>query len=221
MTQIPKIHTKPFYFSVEGQCEELYLNKLQELINNATDYFYKVNFTKRRNKNPQKSLRNFSAIEKGSKVYCIYDYEGIQNDSEFKNLLKLMKNSSHNKNPFVCAYSNLCFELWIILHKKNCNKALAQKCDYLPIINTAYEKKFESLSDLKKEENFRELLESITLEDVLRAIKRGKEIMDNCKKNYHFQECSGHIYYKENPSLSIWECVNTILEECKEEDKSK
>lgn len=218
MTQLPKIHTKPFYFSIEGQCEELYLNKLQELINNATDYFYKVNFAKRINKNPQKSLRNFSKIKKGCKIYCIYDYEGIQNDAEFRSLLKLIKNSPKSQNPFVCAYSNLSFELWIILHKQDYKKKCSGKHDYLPIINTAYKKDFESLNDLKKEKNFRELLETITLKDVLQAIKRSKEIMIGCENDNTPHNCNGHKYYQENPSLSIWECINTILEECKEKD---
>ena len=50
---------------------------------------------------------------------------------------------------------------------------------------------------------------------VLDAVKRSKDIMNqNLKKGYILQEYRGFTYYRENPSLSVWEVVEKILLDC-------
>ncbi len=54
-----------------------------------------------------------------------------------------------------------------------------------------------------------------TLEDVRSAIQRSKVIMQRNRTNGCVeQKYKGYSYYKENPSLSIWEVVEKILKDC-------
>ena len=56
---------------------------------------------------------------------------------------------------------------------------------------------------------------SLTLEHVRQAVKRSKAIMQkNSEKGYVLQQYKGYRYYRENPSLSVWEIIEKILHEC-------
>ena len=52
-------------------------------------------------------------------------------------------------------------------------------------------------------------------DDVIDAINRARKIMQRNQDNeyilYHYK---GYQYYKENPSLTAWEAIEKILEDC-------
>ena len=55
----------------------------------------------------------------------------------------------------------------------------------------------------------------MTIDDVKEAIKRAKDIMNKNNENGHtLENYKGYEFYKENPSLSIWEIIEKILYEC-------
>lgn len=71
------------------------------------------------------------------------------------------------------------------------------------------------MDDYKHENNFKRILNSLTLSDVIDAINRAKLIMQRNEQNgYVFQEYKGYKYYKENPSLDIWKVIEEILRDC-------
>ncbi len=71
------------------------------------------------------------------------------------------------------------------------------------------------MDEFKHEANFKRCLKKLTLGDVIEAVKRAKTIMDNNEKNgYTLYQYRGYSYYKENPSLMIWEIVEKILVDC-------
>lgn len=112
-------------------------------------------------------------------------------------------------------YSNFTFELWIILHKIDFNTPLNHRSQYFSFINRAYEEQFSNLDDYKRENNFKQVLKKLTIYDVKEAIKRAKDIMNKNKENgYNLENYKGYKFYKENPSLSIWEIIEKILYEC-------
>lgn len=82
-------------------------------------------------------------------------------------------------------------------------------------INKVFNEKFENLDHYKNENNFKRCLSKLNLDNVRLAIERSKTIMEikvangECEEQY-----KGFKYYKENPSLSIWKCVEEILYEC-------
>lgn len=218
-----KRKTKSIYnFSVEGQCEELYLKHLEKLIHESNQFPNEIIFFIKQEKSPKSYVKINKPLD-NSTVYHIFDYEGIDpNDkNKFEKTLNEIK-EANNILPSITynyAYSNICFELWIILHKKDCNKPMSYPKDYLSEINDAYHTKFESLKKYKEKKAFDKLLQSITLDNVKEAVQRSKTIMKNRKTVSTPINCNGYSYYKENPSLSIWECIDIILSECKTENK--
>ena len=91
---------------------------------------------------------------------------------------------------------------------------LTDKKQYLKYINEIFDEDFKSLDEYKEEKNFKRVVEQITLEDIINAIKRAEKIRDH-NKEYNKQIKYGkYIYYKENPDLEINESIEKILNDC-------
>lgn len=74
-------------------------------------------------------------------------------------------------------YSNFTFELWLILHKMDCFGSITHRKNYLNLINKAYGPTYLSLSEMKRENNFKEILKKIDINNILDAIKISESIM--------------------------------------------
>ena len=84
----------------------------------------------------------------------------------------------------------------------------------LKYINEIFDEDFKSLDEYKEEKNFKRVVEQITLEDIINAVKRAEKIRDH-NKEYNKQIKYGkYIYYKENPDLEINESIEKILNDC-------
>ena len=82
-------------------------------------------------------------------------------------------------------------------------------------LNRAYHEHFESMEEYKHEDNFKRCLGNLQLSDVIEAVRRAKAIMKrNQDSDYILHEYKGYKYYKENPSLAIWEVIEKIMKDC-------
>lgn len=63
----------------------------------------------------------------------------------------------------------------------------------------------------KEETNFKRLLNSLTLDDVINAISNAEKIEQQNMKDYNKISHCGYEYYRENPALSIHKYVKEIL----------
>ena len=82
-------------------------------------------------------------------------------------------------------------------------------------LNRAYGETFENLDQYKHEDNFKRILNKLTIENVREAIRRADKIMQNNRDvGYVQQQYKGYKYYKENPALSIGEQIEKIMKEC-------
>jgi hypothetical protein len=210
--------SKKFYISVEGYTEELYFKRLQSLISNQ-DARYRLSLNLKQNKSPKKFIKNMPLVE--AECFHIFDYESNSPEHKllFENTLKEISevNEKYSKKISCKAgYSNISFDLWILLHKVKFTSPVSNCNQYLPLINKAYNTNFESMNKYKQEENFKkQILSKITLADVLQAIKYAKEIrMANEQNAKEFHTIYGVKYYAGNPDLTIHECVEKMLEEC-------
>ena len=71
------------------------------------------------------------------------------------------------------------------------------------------------MDEYKHEANFKRCLGKLNLTNVIDAVNRSKKIMQKNKDNgYVLQQYKGYRYYKENPSLAIWETIENILKDC-------
>lgn len=213
-----KKSTTLYYFSVEGQTEKWYLQWLENLINNTESSVKKVSFKCEVEKRPTKYVKKLNVLEETT-IYHLFDYES--NDEEhtklFLGTLDELKKASTLKGVKYCSgYSNFTFDLWIILHMTDAFSSLSDRKQYLKLINRCFDENFESMDEYKKEANFKRCLSKMDLSNVLSAIERSKKIMEANKRNgYTYHKYNNYYYYKENPSLLVWEAVEKILIDCK------
>ena len=146
---------------------------------------------------------------------CLFDYINgnsffdlgiIPNEDEIKEIIRQMANI--HKQQLNSAF---IYDKWAIV---NFIEEFEDKKQYLKYINEIFDEDFKSLDEYKEEKNFKRVVEQITLEDIINAIKRAEKIRDH-NKEYNKQIKYGkYIYYKENPDLEINESIEKILNDC-------
>lgn len=209
-----------FYISVEGNVtEKLYFEHLKLLINSNQNSIYNLTLNCKKNKSPKNFIKNIPLVS--ACCFHIFDYESNspQHQLIFTRALKEMKeinDTYEGKIVYKAGYSNLSFDLWILLHKVKFKTFLSYPNQYLQHINSAYKTDFESMDKYKKEENFRkQILSKISLDDVINAINFAKEIKEyNELSSKQSKENYGFKYYLDNPDLNIHKCIEEILISC-------
>ena len=207
-----------YYFSVEGETERWYLEWLRGVINESPNAKYNVSLDCKIQKDPKKYVKGLTVVGEPRLVH-VFDRESEEtiHAEQFTTALRRMKEATKlgKRVTYQLGYSNFAFELWLVLHKTDCNGAKNHRKDYLDPINRAYGEKFENLDQFKHEDNFKRVLKKLSLDDVRDAIQRSKAIMQrNEDAGYTLREESGYKYYAENPSLSLWVHIEKILKEC-------
>lgn len=209
---------RTYYFSVEGETEHWYLDWLQKAINAAPNAKYKVKLDSKVEKNPVSRVKRMTILGK-TEITHIVDVESEEqmHVKQFRSALDQMRAAENmGKNvKYHLGYSNFTFELWMILHMSDCNGALTHRQQYLTHLNRAYGVNFEDLKQYEEERNFQKILDKLSLDHVVQAIRRSKAIMERCEeKGFKPQQYRKYKYYKENPSLSVWEQIERILQDC-------
>ena len=215
---IKRKSTLKYYFSVEGETEQWYLEWLQDQINNAAEAVSKVSFNKQIQKDPLKRAKSL-AITGKVEIWHLSDYESSEevHVEQFRETMDRMADTKSLKKQitYKFGYSNFTFDLWIILHKMDCRGSFSHRKQYITPINKAYDESFENMDEFKHEANFKRCLKKLTLRDVIEAVKRAKAIMEiNEQNGYTLHQYRGYSYYEENPSLMIWKIIEKILEDC-------
>jgi len=188
-------------------------------INAIDESVYKVSFDCSIQKNPLKRAKSLVITSK-TEVYHFSDYESdepihVKQFTETMDNLKKARELGKQIN-YKFGYSNLAFDLWIILHKSDCNGSITHRKNYINILNRAYGEHFVSMDEYKHEDNFKRCLRKLQLCNVIDAVDRAKLIMKrNVDNGYVLQQYKGYEFFKENPSLSVWEIIDKILTECK------
>ncbi len=190
------------------------------MINNSGEIPFKVNFDIKINKSIVSRAKSISAIY-STKAFHICDYESNEevHRLQFERVLEELKTvrKINKKINYKLGYSNFAFDLWIILHKIQQKGSFIHRRQYVRGINRAFNENFQFIDDYKEEKNFKRILSKITLEDVISAVNNGKEIRKMNEENYqcNYRKYGQFEYYTENPDMTINECVEQILKECK------
>lgn len=212
-----KLITKKFVFTVEGETEQWYLYWLRDKINECEGREYNISIDAKVQQSPGKFYKRANA-RATPLVFHICDVESNEDVhvEKFQNILSEMKDAKTNKGiEYRLGYSNFAFELWMVLHKRNCNGPLNDRSKYLSHVSKAFGENFEDLAHYKREDDFKRCLSSLTLDDVREAIRRADVITNNNKTNGNpCLKYKGYSYYRDNPALSIHEVVKLIFKEC-------
>lgn len=206
-----------YHFTVEGETEKWYLEWLRDAINADPRSKVKVVCSPKVQKNPVKWAKAKTNLDKSAKVFHVFDFEDEEpiHVKAFKDTLANMKKAGSLGRGFryVSAYSNLTFELWMVLHKGDC-PALAHRRQYLKPINDLYGEHFESLDEYKHEANFKRVLGKLTVDDAVTAVGRAETLAKRAEEHglRKAQHC-GYSYYLDNPATDLWIPVKQMLEE--------
>ena len=213
-----KLETKKFVFSVEGETEQWYLLWLRDQINQCEKRKYNVSIDAKIQQSPKKFYKTVNA-KTTPEIIHICDVESNEpvHVEKFRNILSEMKEAKTQKRiTYRLGYSNFTFELWIVLHKKDCNGMLTHRRQYLEHINRAFGESFENLDQYKHEDEFKRCLGKLSIDNVRDALRRADMIeMNNKKDGKTFVEYKGYTYYRDNPALSINEAIRMIFDECR------
>lgn len=214
----PRKKTQTYYFSVEGQTEYWYLKWIEEQINASDNAKFKVSIKAEVQKDPVSYSKKLTIRER-TIVWHLSDIEGSTQGHirAVEGTLSRLKEAKDLGKSIVYkwGYSNLSFDLWMVLHKQNCNAEMTGVDHYLSYINSAFRMQFVSLNQYKEEANFKRCLGKLSLREVIDALSRAKAIMQrNARDNYQLTRFKGYEYYAHNPSLDLWQPIETILMEC-------
>ena len=214
----PRKKTQTYYFSVEGQTEYWYLKWIEEQINASDNAKFKVSIKAAVQKDPVSYSKKLTIRER-TIVWHLSDIEGSTQGHirAVEGTLSRLKEAKDLGKSIVYkwGYSNLSFDLWMVLHKQNCNAEMTGVDHYLSYINSAFRMQFVSLNQYKEEANFKRCLGKLSLREVIDALSRAKAIMQrNARDNYPLTRFKGYEYYAHNPSLDLWQPIETILMDC-------
>lgn len=214
----PRKQTLTYYFSVEGETEQWYLEWLEAQINENENANYIVKFITKVQKDPVSFIKKL-VVQKKTTIWHLSDIEGSSDEQiqTVHNTLGRLKEAKGLGKSIIYkwGYSNLSFDLWMVLHKQNCNAELADVGKYLAHINRVFDEHFESMKEYKEEANFKRCLGMLTFPEVLTALSRAKAIMQrNERDGYQLTQFKGYRYYIHNPSLDLWQPIEAILSDC-------
>ncbi len=214
----PRKQTLTYYFSVEGETEQWYLEWLETQINANENANYIVKFITKVQKDPVSFIKKL-VVQKKTTIWHLSDIEGSSDEQiqTVHNTLGRLKEAKGLGKSIIYkwGYSNLSFDLWMILHKQSCNAELTDVGKYLAHINRVFDEHFESMKEYKEEANFKRCLGKLTFPEVLTALSRAKAIMQrNERDGYQLTQFKGYKYYIHNPSLDLWQPIETILSDC-------
>lgn len=200
------IYRKTYRCIVEGQQEYLYLQHLAKLVKKFPEIVVKFNISEGNAYELTKTYIDYDSA-------CLFDYDF--NKTEFEsNLLTCAKLNHKNKKKsekqtsrVYHAYTNVCFDLWLVLHKKDHFASVSSNDAYVKDIIELYN--LPKDSDIKSKKIIETILSQITLEDVKNAISRAKQICnrklpsDAIKINFE--------KYFDNPDLSIHNFIEAVI----------
>lgn len=205
-----------YYFSTEGETEKWYLEKLSNLINNDKSATHKVSFVIK--VDSSSGFMKRTPFIKEVRFFHFFDVESTTPEYEkrFIGVLDNMRSvEKQNKNiSYIPIYSNLTFELWMILHKIDCNGSLADRKHYFPLINKAFNVNYQGLKEYKEEKHFKNILANITINDVKAAIDRADKIMTYNRTHYNKKQKYNYSWYDENPATEVGTIIKEILTNC-------
>lgn len=178
----------------EGQQEEMYFDHIAKKVKEArTNISLKF-----------KKLAKLKALEKSSTgvpKIAVFDYD--LNKVDFESKVKLC-------NETRILYSNLNFDLWLVLHKKQYRRTVQNNNAYIDEIRNSYN--LPNNTNIKAKGNIQKILDKIELIDVKRAIENAEEIMKEKMEEDKIYVKRNFSYYP-NPSMSINEFFKELFED--------
>ncbi len=190
------LETKKYVLTVEGETEQWYFLWLRDQINQIESRKYNASIIPKVQQSPRRFYKGTNSKVTPEAIHiCDIESTDKSHIDKFEGVLKEMAEAKKQKNiKYQLGYSNFTFELWIILHKRDCFGPFSDRKQYLTPIQQCFNEKFNDLDHYKKEQVFKHCLSKLTIEDVKSAIIRADKLaQQNIKDNKKIVKHSGYI----------------------------
>lgn len=203
-----KQYRKNYLVVCDGKQEQMYLEHLAKLIKDFPRKVVKFNsFVD----SPYRLKKRYEEYDSAA----LFDYDF--NDVEFKKNIefcdgfnKKLKPTKRKTGKHVYhAYSNVNFDLWLILHKANFCQSVSTNNAYVSEVRKIYG--LGHMDNIKGEDVIKKILDQVTLDNVKAAIKRADNIRKNKIETDGFKICNTILY--PNPDFSIHEFLKVVLQD--------
>lgn len=200
-----------YFCVVEGQQEDIYLKHIAKLLTNFPERVVKFNTT----------LGDAVKLNKGQSLpdydrACFFDHDFKKVEFE-RNLNTCIELDSKNKNKrnksgyrTYHAYSNICFDLWLVLHKEYTTRVVNSADGYVDDVRRIYLS--GSNADIKEEKVIEKIVSQISLDDVCTAIANAQRIRKSKLHSDKIFTNENNFYYS-SPDFSIDVFLNIVLKE--------
>lgn len=217
-----KLINRTYTITVEGECEKYYFEHLRMLINSEPNRKYNCEFKPDISvkKNPLRHAKSFSTItNRFFHVQDIEDYNEEYQKNKFLSLIHDIQEANKYVN-YKLGYTNFTFELWMVLHKREMNHSVSHRREYVRYINDVFHKHYRFIDEYKSENEFKNVLSQISLDDVYFAIENANKIrkansagtsLVYKQKRIDYEK---YVFYAFNPDLDLHEIVEIILKDC-------
>lgn len=194
--------SKTFLIVCEGQTEECYFKAFPV----TTAVVKAVNLGGQSKIQLVECAKIMACNEKFDEVWCVFDMDFKRGEDEFRDF----DNSIIGARTlnFHVAYSNDAFELWFYLHYHYIDTAqlrpfyYEQLGDLWKINYVKFGKRYQFSSKIYK------ILQDDDGASIEKAIARAKQLIQLQK---------GRKYHEKNPVTTVYQLVNSLLKECKNE----
>lgn len=168
----------------EGQQEKMYFDYVAKIVkklnNNISLKFKEV-----------AKLKTLDNSSTDVKKIAVFDYD--LNKKDFEDKVKMCTRTE-------ILYSNLNFDLWLLLHKRMYEKNVQSNDAYVKLVRKEYN--LEENANIKSKVNMEKILYQIKLNDIKVAINNAEKIMSKKLKEDGIYVKKGFVYFP-NPSMSI------------------
>lgn len=185
--------------------EKKYFEKVQEIINSIPSRKFDIRFdiTEPFGGTPRSIVERTinKSIGKTNKV-AVFDYDGKKHN--YEEALDLAK-----ANHIEVGNTSYCFDLWLLLHKKDYFNTVSHQDDYADDIRTTF--KLREKADIKKAINVDRILAQININDIFSAMKRAETIsLLYPNKRPHITPSQKVAYY-DNPDTQMHTVLKSIF----------
>jgi len=203
-----KLYRKRYHCICEGQQEEMYLAHVGRLLTDRPRCV--VTFTTERG--------SPASLERAARygeydVVALFDHDG--NHARFEENVKVCEEldrkggKGRNRQRVFHAYSNMNFDLWLVLHKIEFTRPVHSNDAYVPVVRGVFG--LEPEANIKSRHHMEKILAQISLDDVRAAITRADNI--RARKLQDDGRKIGSWPCFPNPDLSIHDFLKTVLRE--------
>lgn len=201
-------YRKTYLCICEGQQEKMYLRHVASLVKDFPRKVIKFNIYIDAPYRLDKTYEDYDSV-----ALFDYDFNKVEFERNIELCDRLNKKYSPTKRKngrFIYhAYSNVNFDLWLILHKEDFSSSVSRNDAYISHVRRIYG--LDDNQNIKAENAIKKILGQITLADVNDAIERAGNIRR--QKDVEDTIIVGSTKIYSNPDFSIHEFLKIVLKD--------